>query len=316
MQTTSEVFDRLLGLNHYVETSVSIGTDETGVLINEDGDRILFEIPDVQLIDDGNGNVIARDEDAISFGRTGIGGGVGIKVDEGVGGSGYGENMIMSVQTSASMFSGSTPSIGNAISAEIDLSMFKPTGFIERTARVAPWVRLVGETEASEWIQKGTFYIDTREYEDDGQGNVVMTIHGYDAMLRAEELFPLDCPLFDNEGGTADDVDVVQFIASTMGILTDPRTVELMTKHYQVMRPTDYTMREVLCYIAGMYAGNFVISDAAVKTESGWREQLRFIPLRCIENPTQYLVNGETGDVITFGLLSPSSTEGEVRILV
>lgn len=296
MQTTSEVFNRLLIENHYVETSVSIGTDSNGVLVDQDGDRIVFEVHSAEP------EPVESPDD------------VGIIVDNGAGGLGYGENMIYSLQTSGSLFSGSNPSVGNAVSAEIDLSMFKPVGTIERMARVSPWVRLVGEEEASEWIQKGTFYIDTREYEDDGQGNTIMTIHGYDAMLKTEELFPLDCPLFDGEQGTATDIDVVRFIASTIDILVDPRTVELLNKGYQVMKPTEYTMRETLMYIAAMYAGNFVISDAAVKTSNGWREQLRFVPLRCIENATQYLIDS-IGDSITFGAFEPGGTE-EVRILV
>lgn len=284
MQETSEVFNRLLNENHYVETNVTIGSGG-GLLIDQDGYGIVF-------------------------------GSDRINVDPGTGGSGYSENMLISVQTNISEFSGGYPSVGNAIAGEISLSMHKPIGVIERMAKVSPWIRLVGEEEASEWIQKGTFYIDTREYEEDAQGRVVMTIHGYDAMLKTEVDFPFNAPIFD-EAGFATDIEVVTFIANQIGIAVDPRTVELMDKGYTIPRPLGYTMREVLRFIAGMYAGNFIIADAAQQSaETGlYTEMLRLLPLRSYENPTQFLVDNSDGSIITFGRFT-ADEPGEVRILV
>jgi len=284
MQNTSEVFDRLLNENHYVETNVTIGSGG-GLLIDQTGDAIVF-------------------------------GGDRINVDPGTGGSGYGENMLITVQTNTGTFSGEFPSVGNAIAGEISLSMYKPTGVIERMAKVSPWIRLVGEDEESEWIQKGTFYIDTREYEEDGHGNIVMTIHGYDAMLKAEEDFPMDASIFDLTG-FATDIDVVEFIANKIGISVDPRTYDDMDQGYVIPRPLGYTMREVLKYIAAMYAGNFIIADAA-GIDSGigqYVEQLRMLPIRSYANPTQVLVDGADGAAITFGVFE-AGVPGEVRILV
>lgn len=312
MQETSELFKRLLASNHRVETNVTIGADQFGFLINEDGDRILFG-GEYQKIDRYNGDIISYPiTDNIVFGTSQV---VALVVDDGNGGSGYGENMIISVRTSGAAFTGGHPTVGDAFSAEIELKMYKPTGIIERMAKISPWVRLVGEDEVSEWVQKGAFFIDTREYTDDGHGNIIMSIHGYDAMLKAEEMFPLDCPLFDGQE-EATDIQVVQYIADRMGVLLDPRTTELLDKGYTVMRPTDYTMREVLRFIAAMYAGNFVISDAEARnSERNLKSQLRFIPLRCIPNSTRYLVDEADGDAITFGVFEIGDV-GEVRILV
>ena len=311
MQTTSETFNRILSKNHRVETNVTIGSDQFGVLITEGGDRLMFGLGEPQTINDGHDNIISYPRERnIQIGTTEY---LGIVIDDGGGGSGYGEDMIVSVETNGALFSGGHPTIGEAFSAEIDLKMIKPAGFIPKMAKVSPWVKLVGEDEESEWVQKGTFYIDTREYTDDGQGTVYMEVHGYDAMLKAEELFPLNCPLYEDTG-TATDIDVVHFIADMMDIKVDPRTDGIMTRGYTVMRPTDYTMREVLKFIAGMYAGNFIISDAAVRNEEGHlREQLRLVPLRCIPDPTQYLIVLYEGEPFS---LNFGTAEEVVRILV
>ena len=235
------------------------------------------------------------------------------------------EDKIMSISTSSSAFTGDNPSVGNAVAAEIDFSIIKPDYTIPRMAKVSPWVRVVGEPDpdtgiapASEWIRKGTFYIDTRSYEDNGLGQTVMTVHGFDAMLRAESDFPLNCPLFDN--GNSTDILVTNYIAQQMGCVPDLRNEEWMIHEYTVMRPNTssepnkYSMRDVLRYIAAMYAGSFVISDATRTVDGVEKEQLRLIPLNCIEPETNYLIQESTGLPITFGTM-PDDDE-EVRILV
>lgn len=234
-----------------------------------------------------------------------------------------GEDKIMSISTTSSAFMGDNPTVGNAVAAEIDFQVIKPDATIPRMAKVSPWVRVVGEdtideetgvvtpAEESEWIRKGTFYIDTRSYEDNGLGQTVMNAHGFDAMLRAEQDFPLNCPLFDN--GNSTDILVANYIAQQMGCVLDDRTYDYMTYNYTVMRPAGYTMRDTLRYIAAMYAGSWVISDATKTVNGVEKEQLRLLPLNCIEPETNYLIE-ENGFPITFGTM-PDDTE-EVRILV
>lgn len=139
---------------------------------------------------------------------------------------------------------------------------------------------------ASEWIPKGVFYIDTRESTQNGGGISVLNIHGYDAMLFAEQLYPetsLDFP--------AVDVDVVNEIAYAMGVLVDPRNATLMTSGYTIPFPSGYTMREILGFIASMYVGSFIISDEG---------KLRLVSLLELPTETNYLIDN-AGDAITFG---------------
>jgi hypothetical protein len=138
----------------------------------------------------------------------------------------------------------------------------------------------------SEWLPKGVFYIDTRETTRNGNGLDILSIHGYDAMLFAEQLYPSTThawPMIDTA--------VVQEMAATMGVVVDPRTYNLMTSGYMIPLPGSYSIREVLGYIASMYVGSFIM------TETG---MLRLVSITELPEETNYLINN-AGDTITFG---------------
>lgn len=133
------------------------------------------------------------------------------------------------------------------------------------------------------WLQKGVFYIDTRETD---RITGITTIHGYDAMLKAEQMFLTE--------QTEDDwpkpmSEVVAEIAERMGVTVDSRTV--VSDTFQAEYPLDYTMREVLGYIAVAHAGNWIMTDAG---------ELRLIGLADIPDETFYLV-ADNGDLLLFG---------------
>ena len=104
------------------------------------------------------------------------------------------------------------------------------------------------------WLRKGVFYIDTRD-KDKVTG--VLTIHGYDAMLKAEQPYL-------SEGDTGEwprtERAVVADIAARMGVEIDSRTV--LSDTHMVAYPGDYTMREILGHIAAAHGGNWIITDA------------------------------------------------------
>lgn len=198
-------------------------------------------------------------------------------------------NLNMPPLVKGSLFVGSKPSVGGCVSRQIDI-MIKPKGTIPRMAEIKLETRLVlkdfvtGEiTSTSEWLPKGTFYIDTRQ-TDKVSGALI--IHGYDAMLKAEQPFLAET--------TEDDWpkpmdEVVEEIAERMGVTVDSRTVVSHT--LQAGYPLEYTMREVLGFIASAHAGNWIITDAG---------ELRLVGLADIPPETFYLVT-EDGDAILFG---------------
>lgn len=195
---------------------------------------------------------------------------------------------ISSLFISGGLFANNCPEIGSCVAREIDLA-FVPGSFVPpRMAEINVEIQLTNGSESSEWIPKGTFYIDTRETDSSG----ILTIHGYDAMLKAEQTF-----LDEGDPGEwprAMDA-VVDEIAERMGVELDERTV--IDETYLVEYPNDYTMREILGYIAVAHAGNWIITDTG---------KLRLVGLADIPAEFGVLVT-EDGEAITFG---------EVMILV
>lgn len=199
---------------------------------------------------------------------------------------GYRENMLVSLKCKASLFSGKNPTVGDCICAQIDIEMKKPAEDIPKQARLSPYVRVVNNENVSEWIQQGEFFIDTRKENDSGSRNKKLILRGYDAMIKAEQDYPdssLEWP--------AVDTDVVSEIAAQMGVEVDSRTWDEMIYAYPIQYPVEYSCREALGFIAGMYGGCFIISETG---------KLRLVMMDGIPVETFYLIT-ESGDAITFG---------------
>ena len=199
----------------------------------------------------------------------------------------YGEDVVRSITISNSLFGGDVPMIGCAVSGQVDVEMHMPNVTIPRMAEVKPYARVTNGTQTSEWLQQGVYYIDTRSVTHDDTDLHILTIHGFDAMMRAEANYPSD----DAENYPAIDLYVVQKIADAMDVEIDSRTAALMTKGYMINLPASYSQREVLENIASMYAANWTI------TEQG---KLRLTAINSIGNESNFLVE-EHGFAITFG---------------
>ena len=192
-----------------------------------------------------------------------------------IAGTTYEQDKLVSVKTSVALMQGLA--VGNAVSAQLDLVIHTP-GTIPRMAEIDLYVRLNDGTTQSEWLPKGVYFIDTREYDETADQ---LTVHAYDAMLKTEQSFT-------QAGSQGEwprtDIAVVKEIAYRIGLSTsasatdgiDSRTLAIITNGYAVQYPgitledgtpqysTDgaYSMREVLGYIGAMYGGNWCISDA------------------------------------------------------
>lgn len=178
-----------------------------------------------------------------------------------IAGTEYHESNITDLHTGAALFSKNTVSVGGCVAKEIDLTVI-PQGNIPRMAEIRVFVRPVVDGIATGWLQKGVYYIDTRQV-DYATGQLV--IHGYDAMLKAEQIFTDGT---DTGNWPRAETQVVEEIAERMGVVIDHRTV--MNDSYMVEYPADYTMREILRYIAVTHAGNWTITDTG---------ELRLVPL-------------------------------------
>lgn len=251
--TQQETYNRIFASDHWVEASLVIG--EEGRLITEKRDLILF-------------------------------GGYAIAVSRGGGNSGYQEDVLRSITVTGGTFANGVPEVGCCISSEIDIEMNEPTAEIPRMAQLVPYVRITNGVETSEWIQKGIYYVDTRELSTDYAGVSVLKIHGYDAMLKSEQPFPESTASWPRQ-----DILVVEDIARAMGVDVDDRTYEVMTNGYSIQYPVMYTCREILGYLAAMYAGNFVVSEDGA---------LRLLTLNGVPSEGRVLID-EVGNSLVFG---------------
>lgn len=257
MQETSELYKQIVSEeDHGFETALSIGDD--GRLITQSGETITF-------------------------------GGVAILVDTGGPETAFQEDVLWDVSTIHRAFSEDLPEAGGALSGEINVKMLKPVAEIPKRARLAPYIRAIsGDGErVSEWLQKGVFFVDTRDETHDDDGLDLITLHGYDAMLLFEQNYPSDSahdyPMLD--------VDMVSFIAGAAGITVDPRTLQIMQNGYMLPLPAGYSQREVLGIIAACYGGNFVISDQG---------ELLLITIGGIPKETNLLID-DNGFTLVFG---------------
>ena len=104
-----------------------------------------------------------------------------------IAGTDYGMDKLVSLRTSNAVFGTGSPQIGLAPAGEISLSVYAESSAVPRMALLRPYVRVVNDSQQSEWIAKGVYYLDTREANAD---TGLLTIHGYDAMLMAENGYP------------------------------------------------------------------------------------------------------------------------------
>lgn len=177
--------------------------------------------------------------------------------------------------------------IGNCCARQIDFEIY-PQGTIPRQAQIEVYVRLVLGEQVSEWIPKGVFFFSTRKTD---RITGVLSVHGYDAMLKAEETW-LDSS-YDAKTWPMPAETAVADIAARMGVAVDSRTVldAAFPVQYPVDDKGDMTMREALGRIAVANAGNWIITDEG---------KLLLVWLNSMPAETNYLIT-ETGSAITFG---------------
>lgn len=199
--------------------------------------------------------------------------GMEYKID--IAGMMYGMEDLFSVTITQPLFE--QLSVGNACSAELKL-LFLPKGTVPRMAQITPYAR---KTAADPWRKLGVFHTDTRIYQYG-----LLEIVAYDEMLKAETVwepdqnleFPMTMP------------KAAEILAGLMGVEIDPRTT--LNLAYTLDYPAnDYTLRDVLRYIAAAHGGNWII------TAEG---NLLLVPLFSEPEETNHLVD-EHGNTILLG---------------
>lgn len=171
-----------------------------------------------------------------------------------IGGTDYGMGELYAVNLTQALFE--KFSAGNACAAELTIR-FEPSGTVPRMAKIIPYAR---ESSKDDWTKLGEFYTDTRSLK-----NGLLEIVAYDAMLKSEVVWEpeqtLEFPMTM--------VKAVDIIAGLMDVELDSRTA--LNSAYTIDYPAnDYTLRDVLRYIAAAHGGNWCITNEG---------KLRLVPL-------------------------------------
>ena len=153
---------------------------------------------------------------------------------------------LRSLITRGHTFGTNTIQFGKADSREIELEIFGNSSRIPRNAKIDVSVRAMTEDESSvsEWIPKGTFYIDTRS--SDSQlinDDEVISIVGMDVMMRGEKLFDTFPNAWLQEGKTTA-IAAMEYAARALSVTVDDRTYTIMNQRdFEIPLPTQYTIR-------------------------------------------------------------------------
>lgn len=128
-----------------------------------------------------------------------------------INGTAYDMEKIVSMQTSAALWDGAA-SVGNTIAGTIDVSLIASSNAVPTMAELRPYVRAVNDSQQSEWLPKGVYYIDTREYDKE---TGILYLSGMDAMLKGEQ----DYMQYGDQGyWPRTDIAILYEISSRLGL--------------------------------------------------------------------------------------------------
>lgn len=177
-------------------------------------------------------------------------------------------------------------SVGNACASQLNVS-FYPRVDPPTMAKIVVFVRLKYNEEVSEWIQRGIYYIDVRAKDPWGRLNIT----AYDSMLKSEQVYMQEGDVGEWPRSMP---TVVADICTRMGVPLDSR---VQLNNYMVEYPNDFTMREILGYVAAAHGGNWIVTN---------ENTLFLVRVSALPVQTNFLVD-ELGNVLLFG---------EVQLLV
>lgn len=143
-------------------------------------------------------------------------------------------------------------SIGNTDAMQLDLEMRDVT--IDATNPLVLQFRAVGDAVVSDWVTRGTFYVDTVEKSPYSE---ISKVTAFDSMLKSEVTYSLS-------GGWVSTTDkaVVQDIAAEMGVSIESSTQTLLNTPIALnnapnVGPNGVTDRQMLSYIGVLRGGNW-----------------------------------------------------------
>jgi len=159
-----------------------------------------------------------------------------------INGDEHGSNEVVEWDITDTITESESYTIGNAIPTKFELKIYTQSIF-PTNAEMKPYIRLID----TEWIPMGVFYVDSRKESEGGIWEFVC----YDKLMQANQPWETELYL------PASMSQVVQEICDVLEIQLAPDT-SLM---FEVPLIThEFTMRQVLGYIAGCHGANAKIN--------------------------------------------------------
>lgn len=186
----------------------------------------------------------------------------------------YGENTLVSVETENNLFAEEAPSCGNAVSGTITAKLRTPNTVIRTKAKIELFARVISGDLVSEWIPKGVYFLDTREKQKAKNGeDTIIVLDGFDAILMGEQEY------IPSGGWPKSDAEVIEEMCWILGV----ECVWHPDKNFPIQKPTGYSVREIIGYIAAMYGGSVTMDDSG---------KLKFVGLRQNQNGNEVVFSG------------------------
>lgn len=166
-----------------------------------------------------------------------------------IAGKAYDRAQIVALRASAGIFKEECPSAGNCVGGAIQVEMLAPEQEIPVMERMQLQSRIVGGGKVSEWIPKGTYFVNTRKTLLTASGEkTTIELTGFDQILKLEQIYT------PTGEWPRTDASVLAEILSLLDLESD----EVLTGGYTMPAPDNETCREILGWIAASYGGNWI----------------------------------------------------------
>lgn len=186
----------------------------------------------------------------------------------------YGENALVSVETENNLFAEEAPSCGNTVSGTITAKLRTPSSAIRTKARMELFARVTSGGLTSEWIPKGVYFLDTREKQKAKNGeDTIIVLDGFDAILMGEQEYT------PTGNWPKSDAEVLDEMCWILGV----ECAWQPDNNFPIQKPTGYSVREIIGYIAAMYGGSATIDDNG---------KLKFVGLRQNHDGNEVVFSG------------------------
>jgi hypothetical protein len=167
-------------------------------------------------------------------------------------GKSYYNGDLYSLKLTEKLFKENNFSIGGANYAELEAEFLNPENTIPETARIDFYIRQKNASAVSDWLRKGTYFIDSRETTT-GR----LTVVAKDALAFCDGVSLLE--ILDVPSYPANARTVAEQCAAFMGIGVD--NINAVYNGNIVEYPNDLSGREALEHIAAVSGGNFIVTS-------------------------------------------------------